>query len=165
MHSPPARQNGLAAVSEHHCDDHRGRRARLPAQRGARHCIPVGGDPLTLERLLGWLMSPLALLVGIPFDEALIAGELLGTRVVLTELIAYIRLGELDPALLTERSRIIVTYALCGFANLVGLGIMISGLVTMVPSRRDEILALGFRSLVGGTIATSTTAAIVGILI
>lgn len=120
---------------------------------------------LTLERLLGWLLAPLALLIGVPWNEALVAGELLGTRVVLTELVAYVRLGALDPAALSERSRIIVTYALCGFANLVGLGIMISGLVTMVPSRRDEVLALGFRSLVAGTIATATTAAIVGILI
>lgn len=120
---------------------------------------------LTLERLLGWVLAPLALLIGIPWSEALVAGELLGTRVVLTELVAYVRLGEVDPAALSERSRIIITYALCGFANLVGLGIMISGLVTMVPSRREEILALGFRSLAGGTVATATTAAIVGVIL
>lgn len=120
---------------------------------------------LTLEQLLGWLLAPLALMVGIPWSEALVAGELLGTRVVLTELVAYVRLGSIDPAELSERSRILVTYALCGFANLVGLGIMISGLTTMAPARRPEILQLGFRSLVGGTIATATTAAIVGILI
>lgn len=120
---------------------------------------------VTLERLLGWLLAPLALMVGIPWSEALVAGELLGTRVVLTELVAYVRLGAIDPAELSERSRILITYALCGFANLVGLGIMISGLTTMAPSRRAEILALGFRSLIGGTIATATTAAIVGTMI
>lgn len=125
---------------------------------------PIAGGEVTLERLLGLLMAPLAIMVGVPFEQALVAGELMGTRVVLTELVAYIRLGELDPAALDERSRILMTYALCGFANLVGLGIMISGLVTMVPSRRDEILALGFRSLAGGTLATCTTAALVGIL-
>ena len=120
---------------------------------------------ITLEKLLGWVLAPLALLIGIPVSEALIVGELLGTRVVLTELVAYVRLGAIDPTELSERSRIIATYALCGFANLVGLGIMISGLVTMVPSRRAEILSMGFRSLAGGTIATATTAALVGILI
>ena len=120
---------------------------------------------VTLERLLGWLLAPLALMVGIPWSEALVAGELLGTRVVLTELVAYVRLGAIDPAELSERSRILITYALCGFANLVGLGIMISGLTTMAPSRRAEILALGFRSLIGSTIATATTAAIVGTMI
>lgn len=128
--------------------------------------LPLVDDtPITLERILGLAMTPLALLIGIPVEQSLVAGELLGTRVVLTELVAYIRLGELAPMALDERSRIIVTYALCGFANLAGLGIMIAGLTTMVPSRRQEILGLGFKSMVAGTIATATTAALVGILI
>ncbi len=128
--------------------------------------LPMVADmPVTLERILGLAMAPLAVLIGIPFEQALVAGELLGTRIVLTELVAYIRLGELAPEVMSERSRIIITYALCGFANLAGLGIMIAGLTTMVPSRRQEILSLGFKSMIAGTIATATTAALVGIVL
>lgn len=124
-----------------------------------------GGKPLTLERLLGYLMAPVTWLMGMPWQDALQAGQFMGIKTILTEFLAYIELGQLAPDAMTLRSRIITTYALCGFANFVSLGIMVTGLITMVPERRNEILELGFRSLVGGTIATCCTAAIVGLLL
>lgn len=124
-----------------------------------------GGQPLTLQRLLGYLMAPVTWLMGMPWQDALQAGQFMGIKTILTEFLAYIELGQVAPDAMTLRSRIITTYALCGFANFVSLGIMVTGLVTMVPERRNEILELGFKSLVGGTIATCCTAAIVGVLL
>ena len=103
--------------------------------------------------------------MGMRWQDALQAGQLMGIKTMLTEFLAYIELGQVAPDAMTLRSRIITTYALCGFANFVSLGIMVTGLVTMVPERRNEILELGFKSLVGGTIATCCTAAIVGVLL
>jgi CNT family concentrative nucleoside transporter len=125
----------------------------------------VGGKPVTLQRTLGTLMSPLVWLMGIPWDEAANAGALMGSKTVLNEFIAYLEMAQLPPGALSERSRVIMTYALCGFANLGSLGIMIGGLATMVPARRDEIVALGMRSIVSGTLATMTAGAVVGIVL
>ena len=124
----------------------------------------VAGAPLTLQRLLGWVLAPLTWLLGIPWSEAATAGSLLGTKTVLNELLAYLDLAALPPGALSERSRLIMTYALCGFANFGSLGIMLGGLGTMVPERRREIVALGFRSIVAGTLATCMTGAVVGLL-
>jgi CNT family concentrative nucleoside transporter len=125
----------------------------------------IGGAPLTLQRALGLIMAPLAWLAGIPWSEALTAGALLGTKTVLNEFIAYLDMAALDPAALSERSRVVMTYALCGFANFGSLGILVGGLAAMVPQRRDEVLALGVRTLVSGTLATLSTAATVGMLL
>jgi len=125
----------------------------------------IGDSAITLELILGYLLAPLTWLLGIPWSEAVTTGQLMGTKTVLTEFIAYVRLGELPADALGMRSRIIMTYALCGFANFVSLGIMITGLVTMVPERRMEILGLGTKSIIGGTLATCSTACIVGIII
>jgi concentrative nucleoside transporter, CNT family len=125
----------------------------------------VAGAPLTLQRAAGWLMAPLTWLVGIPWSEAQAAGTLMGTKTVLNEFIAYLDLARLPPEALSPRSRLLMTYALCGFANFGSLGIMIGGLATMVPERRDEVVDLGTRSIVSGTLATLTTAASVGMLL
>jgi CNT family concentrative nucleoside transporter len=125
----------------------------------------IGGGPLTLQRALGLVMAPLAWLAGIPWTEAVTAGMLLGTKTVLNEFIAYVDMAALGPDVLSERSRIVMTYALCGFANFGSLGILVGGLVAMVPQRRDEVLALGVRTLVSGTLATLVTAATVGMLL
>jgi CNT family concentrative nucleoside transporter len=125
----------------------------------------AGGRPITLQRLLGVLMAPLVWLAGVPAHEAVAAGALMGTKTVLNELIAYVELSRIAPEMLSPRSRIIMTYALCGFANFGSLGIMIGGLAAMVPERRDEVVALGMRSIVSGTLATLVTAAAVGILL
>ena len=124
----------------------------------------VAGEALTLQRLMGWLFAPLAWLLGIPWSEAVTAGSLLGVKTILNELVAYLNLAALDPALLSERSRLIVTYALCGFANLGSLGIMLGGMGSMAPERRDEIVSLGFKSILSGTLATCMTGAVVGLL-
>ncbi|MCP5145364.1 MAG: nucleoside:proton symporter [Gammaproteobacteria bacterium] len=123
------------------------------------------GAPLTLERMLGWIMAPLCWCMGIPWAEATTAGQLMGVKTVLNELIAYARLADLPPGALSAHSTYIMTYALCGFANFGSLGIMIGGLAAMVPSRRVEIIGLGMRSIAAGTLATSMTAAVIGILL
>jgi len=121
-----------------------------------------GGEPLSLERMLGWLMAPVAWLIGIPWEEAPQAGTLLGMKIVLNELIAYLHLADLPEGALSARSRLLLTYALCGFANLSSVGIVIGGLGAILPDRRPEIVALGMKALFGGTLATLMTAAVVG---
>jgi CNT family concentrative nucleoside transporter len=122
------------------------------------------GRPLTLQRLLGALLAPLAWLVGVPWSEAPAAGALLGTKTVLNEFIAYLDLAHLPDGTLSLRSRMLMTYALCGFANLGSLGILIGGLATMAPTRRDEVVSLGMKSIAAGTLATCMTGAVVGML-
>ncbi len=126
--------------------------------------IPHDGQPWSLQRMLGIMMSPLAWLAGVSWAEAPVAGALLGTKTVLNELVAYLDLAALPPEELSARSRLIMTYALCGFANLGSLGIMIGGLVSMVPERKREILQLGPRTLVSGTLASLSCGALVGLL-
>ncbi|MCU0806354.1 MAG: hypothetical protein MUF79_14900 [Burkholderiales bacterium] len=98
----------------------------------------VGGAAVTLQRVLGWVMAPVVWLAGIPWHEAPTAGGLMGTKTVLNEFIAYLELGALPPEALSPRSRLIMTYALCGFANFGSLGIMLGGLTTMAPERRSQ---------------------------
>jgi concentrative nucleoside transporter, CNT family len=124
----------------------------------------VGGEPLTLQRMLGTLLAPLAWLIGVPWSEAPAAGALLGVKTVLNELIAYVDLAHLPEETLSLRSRVLMTYALCGFANFGSLGILIGGLATMAPERRDEIVGLGMKAIVAGTLATCLTGALVGVL-
>ena len=125
----------------------------------------IAGAPITLERVLGIAMSPVVWLMGIPWAETSVAGALMGTKTILNEFLAYLALGDLPETALSARSRLIMTYALCGFANLGSLGILIGGLATMVPERRDEIVSLGLKSLVAGTLATCCTGAVVGVII
>jgi concentrative nucleoside transporter, CNT family len=124
----------------------------------------VAGADLSMSRIFGWLFAPIAWLMGIPWSEAPTVGSLLGTKTTLNELLAYVRLSELPIDALSERSRLLVTYALCGFANFGSAGILIAGLSSMAPERRAEIARLGLHSIVGGTFATCATAALVGIL-
>jgi CNT family concentrative nucleoside transporter len=124
----------------------------------------VAEQPLTLQRLLGWLMAPLVWLIGIPWQEAQAAGALMGVKTALNEFLAYLQMAELDADQLSDRSRLIMTYALCGFANFGSLGIMIGGLAGMAPERRAEIVGLGTKSIISGTLATLMTGALIGIL-
>jgi CNT family concentrative nucleoside transporter len=119
--------------------------------------------PYTLQGLLGWLFAPLAWLCGLPWSEARAGGALLGTKTVVNEFVAYLDLSRMSD--LSERSRTLMTYALCGFANFGSLGIMIGGLGTMCPERRGEIVALGIRSIAAGTLATCLTAATVALVL
>lgn len=125
----------------------------------------VGETPITLERLFGWLFAPAAWLMGVgDWTQAQVAGQLLGSKLILNELIAYTKLAALPEDALTDRVRLMMTYALCGFANFGGLGIMIGGLITMVPGRRSEIVELSLKSLVAGTLANCMTGTLVGML-
>ena len=119
--------------------------------------------PYTLQGILGWVLAPLAWLAGVQWSEAQAAGMLLGTKTVLNELIAYIDMANM-PAL-SERSRLLMTYALCGFANFGSLGIMVGGMGAMVPQRRAEIIGFGPRSVLAGTLATTLCGAIAGALL
>jgi CNT family concentrative nucleoside transporter len=122
------------------------------------------GAPLTLQRALGWVMAPVCWLMGIPWNEAVTAGGLMGIKTVLNEFVAYLQLAALPEGTLDPRSKLIMLYALCGFANFGSLGIMIAGLSTMCPEKRDEVVSLGFKSIVSGTLTTCLLGAIVGLL-
>jgi concentrative nucleoside transporter, CNT family len=119
--------------------------------------------PYSLQGLLGWLFAPLAWLCGVPWGEAGAGGALLGTKTVINELVAYLDLSRMSE--LSPRSRTLMTYALCGFANFGSLGIMIGGLGTMCPERRAEIVSLGIKSIAAGTLATCLTAASVALIL
>jgi CNT family concentrative nucleoside transporter len=125
----------------------------------------VAGAAVSLQRLLGWVMAPLAWMAGIPWSESAVAGELLGTKTVLNELLAYLELARLTPEALSARSRIIMTYALCGFANLGSLGILLGGMSSMVPERRAEIVQLAPWTLLSGTLATLSCGSVVAMLL
>ena len=122
------------------------------------------GAPITLQRMLGWIMAPVCWLMGIPWAQAVTAGGLMGIKTILNELVAYLQLAALPADALDPRSRLIMLYAMCGFANFGSLGIMIAGLSTMCPERRDEVVSLGLKSIVSGTLTTCLLGAIVGVL-
>lgn len=124
----------------------------------------VGGEAISLERMLGLAMAPVCWLMGVPWAEATTAGSLMGVKTILNEFLAYLRLAALPPEALSPRSERIMLYAMCGFANFGSLGILIGGLGTMAPNRRDEVVSLGIKSIVSGTLATCLLGAVVGIL-
>jgi concentrative nucleoside transporter, CNT family len=124
----------------------------------------AGGQAISLQRMLGYAMAPVCWLMGLPWPQAITGGALMGVKTVLNELIAYVDLSKLGPDALDPRSRLIMLYAMCGFANFGSLGIMIGGLGTMAPERRDEINSLGLKSIVSGTLTTCLMGAIVGVL-
>jgi CNT family concentrative nucleoside transporter len=126
--------------------------------------LPDIGGAITLQRLLGYLMAPVCWLIGLPWSQAVPAGSLMGTKTVLNELIAYVDFSKLPADTLDPRSRLIMLYAMCGFANFGSVGIMVGGLGTMAPERRAEINSLGLKSIVSGTLTTCLIGAIVGVL-
>lgn len=124
----------------------------------------VAGAELSLERLLGWIFAPVAWSLGIPWAEATTTGSLLGIKTALNEFLAYAALSELPDGTLSERSYLITSYSLCGMANFGSLGIMIGGFTALVPERRKEVVALGMKSIIAGTLATCSTGAVVGLI-
>ena len=131
---------------------------------GVLGLLEISGEPLSLQRMLGWLFSPLAWLIGVPWSEAHMAGNLMGSKIVLNEMIAFIELAALGNDL-SENSRIVLLYALCGFANFGSLGILIGGLSTLVPERKTDYLSLAPKSLISGNVVTFITASLVGLAI
>lgn len=130
--------------------------------------VMLGGfwwdGPITVERILGVLFAPLAWLIGVPWEEASKAGWLLGVKLVLTEFVAFIELGRTPPAELSERSRMLMTYALCGFANIGSVGITVTGFGVLIPERRSEVIGMVWKAMLAGFLATCLSAAIVGVL-
>ena len=121
------------------------------------------GESLTLSVILGYLLSPLAWIIGIPWSEATIVGGLIGEKVVINEFVAYMHLGEIKDTL-SEHSVLISTYALCGFANFSSIAIQLGGIGGLAPNRRSDIARLGLRAVLGGTLATMMPATIAGVL-
>jgi CNT family concentrative nucleoside transporter len=125
---------------------------------------PLGGAPLTVERILGWVFSPFVWLLGVPWQEAGTAGGLMGIKLVLNELIAYLHMAGLAPGALDPRSAEIMVYAMCGFANFASIGILIAGMSALMPERRQDVVALAPRALLAGTLASSLSGAMIGLL-
>jgi CNT family concentrative nucleoside transporter len=125
---------------------------------------PVWGAELSLERMLGWIFAPVAWSLGVPWSEAITAGSLLGIKTALNEFLAYLALAELPDGTLSDRSNLIMSYALCGMANFGSLGIMIGGFNVLVPERRKDVVSLGMKSILAGTLATCSTGAVVGLI-
>jgi CNT family concentrative nucleoside transporter len=121
-------------------------------------------DAITLQRIFSYPFRPVMWLIGVPWAETGTAATLMATKTVLNEFVSYLNLAALPPEALSARSRLILTYAMCGFANFGSLGILVGGLGAMVPERRHEVVALGFRSIVSGTLATCTSGAVAGLL-
>ena len=128
------------------------------------HAPQMHGTPLTVERVFGWIFAPIVWLFGIPWDQAPVAGSLMGEKTVLNEFVAYLGLAHLPAGALDPRSRLIMLYAMCGFANLGSVGIMIAGVSSLVPGRRDEIVPLAMRALLSGTMASGLTGCVIGLL-
>lgn len=124
----------------------------------------IAGDPLTIDRIFGWIFAPIVLLFGIPPTDALAAGQLMGTKAILNEFVAYQALAGLEPGTLSPRSTLIMTYALCGFANLASVGMLLSAIGTLAPDRRKEALSLGMKAWLAGNLATGMTGAVVGLI-
>jgi concentrative nucleoside transporter, CNT family len=125
----------------------------------------LGGEPITLQRLFGFAFRPVVWLIGIPASDVATAAQLLGTKTVLNEFVAYIDLANTSPDHLGDHARLIMMYAMCGFANFGSLGILIGGMGAMVPERRTEIVSLGLRSILSGTMAGCMSGAMVGMLV
>jgi CNT family concentrative nucleoside transporter len=128
------------------------------------HLPDFAGAPITAERIFGWLFAPVVWLFGIPWDKAATAGSLMGQKTVLNEFVAYLHLAALPKDALDPRSRLIMLYAMCGFANLGSVGIMIAGVSSLAPERRDDIVPLAMRALLSGTMASGMTGSIIGLL-
>lgn len=129
-----------------------------------KHLPQVAGAPLTAERIFGWAFAPIVWLVGIPWKDAATAGSLMGDKTILNEFVAYLKLSALPTDALDPRSRLIMLYTMCGFANFGSVGILIAGVGGMAPERRNEIVPLALRALVSGTMASALTGAIIGLL-
>ena len=124
----------------------------------------VGGAPLSVERILGVIFAPLAWALGITWKEAPAAGSLLGTKLVLTEFTAFIDLSKMPATMISDRTRVIMTYALCGFANIASVGINVAGYTVLAPERRKEVMGMVWKAMMAGFLATCMTASVVGLL-
>jgi len=133
-----------------------------------RGLVEITSDPLSLSRILGWIFAPIAFVMGVPWSECTVIGDLLGQKIVLTEFIAYINLGAVVDSpeiIISERSAVIASYALCGFANFASIGIQIGGIGGIAPKRISDLASLGFKGMICGVIAACMTGAIAGVML
>jgi CNT family concentrative nucleoside transporter len=128
------------------------------------HLPDFAGAPLTLERILGWIFAPVVWLYGVPWGEAVTAGGLMGTKIVLNELIAYLNFSKMPLGTLDPRATQIMVYAMCGFANTASVGILIGGMGTLLPERREDVVTLAMKALLSGAMASGLTGCMVGLL-
>jgi CNT family concentrative nucleoside transporter len=126
--------------------------------------LGLGTIHTTLQTLLGYPLAPVAWLLGVPWKDAAAIGNLMGTKVVVNEFVAFSMLGPLKGHI-AERSFTIATFALCGFANFSSIGIQIGGIGALAPTRKQDLARLGFRALIAGTLANYLAAAIAGLLL
>lgn len=124
----------------------------------------VGGEPITLKRIFGWLFAPVMWAIGVPWDQASTAGGLMGTKAILNEYVAYLEFATLPTDAMDPRTQVIVTYALCGFANLASIGLLVSTIGTLSPTRRAEASSLGWKSWIAGNCASAMTGAVIGLV-
>ncbi|HKD38149.1 MAG TPA: nucleoside transporter C-terminal domain-containing protein, partial [Pirellulales bacterium] len=124
----------------------------------------IGGDSATLQRLFAYVFRPVMWLIGVPANDIATASTLMATKTVLNEFIAYVNMAKLPADALSPQTRLILTYAMCGFANFGSAGIMIGGMTAMAPQRKRDIVGLGLRSILSGTLATSMSGAVVGMI-
>ena len=124
----------------------------------------IEGQPLTLKRGFGWLFAPLMWAIGIPWDQAPAAGALMGTKTILNEYVAYLDLAAVPEGTFDARSKLIITYALCGVANLASVGLLVSTIGTLAPSRRTEVSSLGMKSWIAGNMTSAMTGAVIGLV-
>ena len=123
----------------------------------------VGDAPLSLQRILGWIFAPIVWLMGVPWSEATEAGKLLGIKTALNEFVAYAQLAVIEDGLLSDRTKLITLYGLCGFANFSSVGILVSGIGAMSPERKKDLIDISIKALVGATLASCMTGLVIGI--
>lgn len=123
---------------------------------------PINGAELTVGHIFGWIFAPIVWMIGVPWSDALPAGELMGTKTALNEFLAYLQMSQLPADALEPRTKLMMIYALCGFANFASLAIMIGGLTSLCPERRDDFANLGVKSLISGTLTTLLSGALIG---
>jgi CNT family concentrative nucleoside transporter len=124
----------------------------------------IDGEAISLKRAMGWVFAPFMWLLGVPWGEAQAAGGLMGTKAILNEYVAYLELAALPDGTFGARSLLIVTYALCGVANLASVGLLVSTIGTLCPERRAEAAGLGMKSWLAGNLATAMTGAWIGLV-
>ena len=127
--------------------------------------LTLGGEPLSIQLILGYMFAPIAWLMGVPWSEALVSGKLLGIKTALNEFVAYGELASLSEGVLSDRSRLITLYGLCGFANFSSIGILVSGISAMAPEKKPELIEVSFKALIGATLASCMTGLVLSLYI
>ena len=125
----------------------------------------IGSQSLSLQMILAYLFAPIAWLMGVPWDEAIVSGKLLGIKTALNEFVAYAELANLQDGILSDRSKLITLYGLCGFANFSSVGILVSGIGAMSPERKPDLIKVSLRALIGATLASCMTGTVIAVFI